>query len=116
MFCRLRRTQQILQEGALPLFNVKKETKRRSASHHSNMSEAVNAKVTYGIWNPLSAIVQVFRGIPVNAEVLGKMGFLGSSCPKVCAVGGSWREVLGRQLERKVGKDASWISERPIYC
>lgn len=44
------------------------------------------------------------------------MEILGSNYLKICAVGGSWREVLGRQLERKVGKEASWVSERPIYC
>lgn len=64
----------------------------------------------------MPVIVQVFHSIPVNTELLGKMGILGSSYPKSCAVGGSWREVLERQLERKVGKEASCISERPIYC
>ena len=52
----------------------------------------------------------------MNAEVLGKMGILGSSYRKISAIGGSWREVLGRQLDRRVGKDASWISERAVYC
>lgn len=48
-----------------------------------------------------------FRDIPENAKVLGIMGILCSCNPKICAVCGTWRAVLGSQLDRKTGKDAA---------
>lgn len=59
------------------------------------------------IWTHLSTIASAFRGIPENAKVLGIIGILCSSNPKICAVCGTWRAALGRQLERKIQKDAA---------
>lgn len=106
MFCRLRRAQQVVQESPLTL-----PSRSQKVCSPYQLYE-LSCKGKSNTWHLESLGVQGLKGIAVKVGVLGKVGFLDSCYPKICSFGGSSREVLEKQLERKVGEDAGEICER----